>query len=98
MGRWNGMLLPPMIETTAVADAIAGFSARGARAPKAVGAITHVLTHAAMRVKVLRARAPAKLARGRMVCVSEFDQFAVPKITRVVVACALDSQHAIKTR
>lgn len=80
-GRWQGMLLPPMVQnaradwpgTLGVDDVVPA------------GSITHVLTHVSMEVEIHRGTLVVPPATGRMVSLTDFDGLAVPKITRAIV-------------
>jgi A/G-specific adenine glycosylase len=86
-GRWHGMLLPPMemLATEATADQLLEQADQVA----SCGSVTHVLTHAAMKISVhrgtLRARKPP---RGEWVPIEEVATRAVPKITLAVLQAA----------
>lgn len=88
IGRWTGMLLPPLVRSDESADAVAWFASLGVRHVAPAGQITHVLTHAAMAVTVYRGELPGAPPHGRLVAAHELDALAVPKITRVVLARA----------
>lgn len=91
MGRWQGMLIPPMIrdlrgapdgDARALAGAVPLVDARD------VGTVVHVLTHARMEVRVLVAALAEDPARGELVAPTTLDARAVPKVTRRVLARA----------
>jgi A/G-specific adenine glycosylase len=88
-GRWEGMLLPPMATAEEAPDAMAHFAAMGATGVAPAGAVTHVLTHAAMELAVFRGTLRGAPPRGQMVPLAELDRLAVPKVTRAVVECAV---------
>lgn len=88
-GRWHGMLLPPMLLATP-GDAAAQALVARARTTGLVscGEVTHLLTHASMRVAVffgrLRARAATR-SSGEWVALERIDRRAVPAITTAVL-------------
>ena len=83
LGRWQGMLLPPMIEGRAKPS----WSAPIERARK-VATVTHVLTHARMEVAVYEASLTDEPPLGKLVTHDEMASLAVPRITRAVLSAA----------
>jgi len=93
LGRWSGMLIPPMGEglpddpPRAAAELAGGAALRGLTDG---GTVTHVLTHARMVLRVLRATLDATPPRGELVARGDLDARAVPKVTRKVLGRAGD--------
>ncbi len=90
-GRWHGMLLPPMVPSSPrTAPARALLVRARARDLVPCGDVTHLLTHATMRVSVflgaLRARAAQR--HGEWVALDDLAGRAVPKITTAVLTQA----------
>ncbi len=85
LGRWEGMLVPPLAPAR-----------DGASTPwpatlldvRPCGSVTHVLTHARMTIEVTGATLAAPPAEGRLVSPDELDGLAVPKVTRRVLSRA----------
>ncbi|MFO0601701.1 MAG: A/G-specific adenine glycosylase [Polyangiales bacterium] len=85
MGRWEGMLIPPMQLAKGKAAVKWGAKVTGARA---MGDVTHVLTHARMEIAVTAATLAQEPAEGRLVAPEELASLAVPKVTRRVLSRA----------
>jgi len=86
-GRWPGMLLPPIVRARrgVGSRSIARAHELRVRGSRAAGTLTHVLTHAAMHIKVLVAELTELPAHGRLVHPDELAAFAVPKVTRSIL-------------
>ncbi len=82
-GRWQGMLLPPMLQGRAKPAWEGPFER-----PRRVSEVTHVLTHARMEVAVYETSLTGAAPHGRVVARAALDSLAVPKITRAVLAAA----------
>jgi A/G-specific adenine glycosylase len=87
LGRWTGMLLPPMVPHDHTARQLLsslGVSSR-MRGVRAVTTVAHTLTHATMRVKVFTGTLLGEPPRGELVARSELGARAVPKVTLKVL-------------
>jgi A/G-specific adenine glycosylase len=93
LGRWQGMLLTPLVETRAAPVWEAPMST-----PREVAKVTHVLTHARMAVTVYEAHLTGAPPRGRLVARDALSSLAVPKITRSVLAAADGDAHPRRRR
>lgn len=87
LGRWGGMLLPPMARGV---DASA-LASPGVGAMTDRGVVVHVLTHARMSIRVFAADLAAEPARGRLVRHDALGSHAVPKVTHRVLQRARDA-------
>jgi A/G-specific adenine glycosylase len=91
LGRWTGMLLPPMVERDHSARQVVssmGMSGE-VRRVREVAVVTHVLTHASMRVKVFLGELLGEPSRGELVARGTLGTRAVPKVTLKVLEAAL---------
>ncbi|MBI5514815.1 MAG: A/G-specific adenine glycosylase [Deltaproteobacteria bacterium] len=91
LGRWTAMLLPPMVERDHTArQVVSSLGMSGiVRAVREAGAVTHVLTHASMRVKVFVGELLREPSRGELVARGALGGRAVPKVTLKVLEAAL---------
>ncbi len=85
IGRWDGMLLPPLSKedgasVKAWSRALAGDDVN-LGAAREIGSVVHALSHARMSVRVFEAALKSDPARGRLVAKDELSKLAVPKIT-----------------
>jgi len=85
IGRWEGMLVPPLVPAKGRGAPTWPVALEGARR---CGSVTHVLTHARMEVTVYAGALREVPAEGRMVRRDELDGLAIPKITRRVLSLA----------
>ncbi len=85
IGRWEGMLVPPLVPAKGRAAPTWPVALDGARR---CGAVTHVLTHAKMEVTVYTGALREAPTEGRLVARAELDGLAIPKITRRVLSLA----------
>ena len=79
LGRWTGMLVPPLSRDEGPAW---GVTLRDARS---VGRVVHVLTHARMEIEVTVAAVHGDVPDGELVPYADLPRRAVPKVTRVVI-------------
>lgn len=83
-GRWQGMLVPPMVQVKDAAALTWPVAVAGA---VAAGEVVHVLTHARMTVIVHAAMLAEAPTQGHLVDDAALAGLAVPKITLRVLAC-----------
>ncbi|MDB4932743.1 MAG: A/G-specific adenine glycosylase [Myxococcaceae bacterium] len=95
-GRWEGMLVPVLVEGAVDAAALAG--AHGGRAVTGHGEVLHVLTHARMRIAVYSAALDAPAARGALVPLDAPAGHGLPKVTLRVLAAVRSSGGAGPTQ
>lgn len=95
LGRWQGMLLPPMAEAAGRGKPDWGADLGRARV---AGEVTHVLSHARMEVTVHVAALRADPPRGELLAPGDLASRAVPKITRAVLAAVETAQPSSARR
>jgi A/G-specific adenine glycosylase len=87
LGRWNGMLVPPLraIDSSKRTAVKNPWRSWGAEKITVEGEVTHVLTHAAMHITVYSGVAIKPAAMGSMVPIQRLPELAVPKVTQVIL-------------